>query len=106
MNLSMRMKKYLIFTGAIAIVSLMIVLLITPKAAAESNHLPGQFKVESVYIEEGDSLWSIANTYYTNDYESVADLIDEIKESNGLTTDTIHAGNYIIVPYYEERNER
>jgi LysM repeat protein len=56
--------------------------------------------VISVRIEKGDSLWSIASNYITDEYENINDYITEIKKSNGLVTDTIHEGRYIIVPYY------
>lgn len=56
--------------------------------------------VTSVKIEKGDSLWSIANQYMTDEYSDINTYIEEIKKSNGLTTDTIHEDCYIIVPYY------
>lgn len=58
--------------------------------------------ISSVKIEKNDSLWSIASEYYTDDFDSIQDMIDEIKQINGLTSDTIKAGNYIVVPYYME----
>lgn len=58
--------------------------------------------VASVKIEKNDSLWSIASEYYTDDFDSIQDMIDEIKQINGLTSDTIRTGNYIVVPYYME----
>ncbi len=58
--------------------------------------------VTSVEVKKGDSLWSIASSYLTEEYDDISDYIDELKESNGLTTDTIHAGSYIIVPYYAD----
>lgn len=61
--------------------------------------------ISSVKIEKNDSLWSIASEYYTDDFRSIQDMIDEIKQINGLTSDTIKAGNYIVVPYYMEPAE-
>lgn len=58
--------------------------------------------VTSVQVKNGDSLWSIASQYFTEDYDDMHEYIDEIVNSNGLTTDTIHAGNFIIVPYYAD----
>lgn len=54
----------------------------------------------SVQVEEGDSLWSIAKTYYTEDFDDYNELIDEIKTINNMSSDTIKVGCYIIVPYY------
>ncbi len=61
--------------------------------------------VTSVKIEQGDSLWSIAETYMTEEYSDIYTYIDEIKRSNGLTSDVIHEGAYIIVPYYPSATE-
>lgn len=56
--------------------------------------------VTSVYIDEGDSLWSIASEYYTSECGDMKDYIQEISNTNHLNGDTIHAGNYLIIPYY------
>jgi nucleoid-associated protein YgaU len=56
--------------------------------------------VTSVKIEKGQSLWDIARKYMTDEYKDMNSYIKEIKESNGLISDTIHEGQYIIVPYY------
>ncbi|WP_168356556.1 LysM peptidoglycan-binding domain-containing protein [Petralouisia muris] len=54
----------------------------------------------SIEIRPGDSLWSIAAEYMTEDYDSVQDYVQEIKIWNGLETDEIHAGRFLIVPYH------
>lgn len=56
--------------------------------------------VTSVEIKKGDTLWSIASEYISDEYDNVSDYIKEIKQSNGMNSDEIHSGNYIIVPYY------
>lgn len=61
--------------------------------------------VASVEIQKGDTLWSIASQYMSYEYEDVKEYVEELKDSNGLTTDTIHAGNYIIVPYYADASK-
>lgn len=53
-----------------------------------------------VDIEEGDTLWTIADVYITEEYSSVDDYIDEIKELNGLSNDKIFCGATLVVPYY------
>ena len=53
---------------------------------------------KSIMIEQGDSLWSIAQEYACDDtYE----YIKEIKQLNGLTSETIHAGQHLIIAYYD-----
>lgn len=58
--------------------------------------------VTSVEIKKGDTLWSIATEYMSDEYDNQLEYIDEIKECNGLVSDTIHTGNYIIVPYFAD----
>ena len=56
---------------------------------------------KSIVIEEGDSLWSIAKEYQPNEYVSTQDYINEIKQLNGLASETIHAGQHLLVIYYD-----
>lgn len=55
----------------------------------------------SLKIEENDTLWDIANQYYTDDYDNIYEYINTIMETNNMYSDVIHTGNYIIVPYYD-----
>ena len=59
--------------------------------------------VESVVIEDGDTLWDIANRYIEKynmeDIYRTKDLVYEIKEINHISEDYIRTGNYVIVPY-------
>ena len=59
----------------------------------------------SIQIEEGDTLWSIAKTYRTEEYKDIRAYIEEIKTSNGIQSDVIHEGNYLIIPYYISEDE-
>jgi hypothetical protein len=36
----------------------------------------------------------------TDEYDDMNEYIKEIKDSNGMDSDDIHVGNFIIVPYY------
>ena len=54
---------------------------------------------QSVRVESGDTLWSIA-TEYCPDTQEISDYIDEIKSINSIKNDTIKAGDYIIVSIY------
>lgn len=56
--------------------------------------------VTSILVKEDDTLWDIATQYYTEEYSSISKYIKEIKKSNGLQTDHIHAGYSLIIPYY------
>lgn len=61
--------------------------------------------ITSVEIQAGDTLWSIASAYMSDEYDSINDYIDEIRDSNGMASDEIHTGNYIIVPYYADASK-
>lgn len=58
--------------------------------------------VASIEIQKGDTLWSIASDFYSDEYDDMNDYIEEIMYSNGMTSDEIHTGNYIIVPYFAD----
>ncbi len=51
-------------------------------------------------VEEGDTLWTIADTYITEEYASVDEYVDEVKSINQLNNDKIYDGATLIVPYY------
>lgn len=55
----------------------------------------------SVQIMNGDSLWSIAESYTDGSVSEIMDCINEIKSINHLSRfETIKAGEFLIVPYY------
>lgn len=55
----------------------------------------------SVDIEEGDTLWGIAEEYMTEEYEDRDAFIDEVCEMNHITGNMIRTGSTILVPYYK-----
>jgi hypothetical protein len=61
--------------------------------------------VTSIEVKKGDTLWSIASVYFTEEYDDLNEYIDEIKDSNGMVSDEIHTGNYIIVPYFADASD-
>lgn len=59
----------------------------------------------SIIIEEGDSLWNIATEYMrsefvSSEYKNMEVYMNEIRSLNQLKSDVIHAGEYIMIPYY------
>lgn len=51
-------------------------------------------------VQSNDTLWSIASEYADGHYTSLYQYIREVKELNGLTSDSIHAGSKLIIPVY------
>ena len=63
---------------------------------------PVSFKYyKSIEIEDGDTLWGIAEKYMSNEYDSVQEYIAELKEINQLVTDDIQSANYLTVVYFD-----
>ena len=57
---------------------------------------------KSITVNNHDTLWSIAEEYMDAEhYDSVNDYIAEVRRMNSLTSDTIHYGEYLIIPYYD-----
>jgi len=53
----------------------------------------------SIRIEQGDTLWSIAQEYKL-DSESTRDYVDEVMEMNSLSSEQITAGKSLMIYYY------
>lgn len=56
----------------------------------------------SIQVESGDTLWTIADEYVDGFNIEKADYIEEVCEINEISKDDIHAGDYIVVPYYSQ----
>lgn len=96
----MNRKLYVIpflFAALIAI----FVLSFSLKTNAKENQEASTKLYASLMIEEGDSLWSIAEANKPDDV-SVHEYIKHIKKINQLSTDDIHAGNFLTIYYYKE----
>jgi cell division protein YceG involved in septum cleavage len=97
-------NKKRVWTIGVAILFVLVlfsVFFITKTVTAQRNTDRTKL-VASIEIQKGDTLWSIASDYMSDEYEDMNEYIEEIKESNGLASDEIHAGNYIIVPYFAD----
>ena len=94
-----RRASYVIFT---AIAVIFIVLTLYPnKSNAQSQDGTSYKYFHKIYVESGDTLWSIASEN-KSDKESTTDYIKEVKSINKLKADDLYAGQMLVVPYYEE----
>lgn len=96
-----------IFIGKLAAIVLvmvalfLLVLFVLPERTAAAGDSAGvTYSISSIKIEEGDSLWSLATEYYTEEFSSIPNYMEEIKRMNGLSSDMLYAGNYILIPQY------
>jgi cell division protein YceG involved in septum cleavage len=97
-------RKPAVFITGTIILAIMILAMGILSTNVSAKKIPFREKtVVSVKIEEGDTLWSIASQYITEEYQDMNTYIKEIKKTNGLFEDTIHEGKYIIVPYFKTK---
>lgn len=55
----------------------------------------------NIEVQYGESLWDIADTYFCEaKYDNYEHYISEVMQINGMYSEDISAGSYLIVPYY------
>ncbi len=59
----------------------------------------------SIQIKTGDTLWEIAGRYMTNEYDDRNEYMREVCSINHISEDEIHAGQFLVVPYYSVEND-
>lgn len=69
------------------------------KAKASVSNGPSEKIVSVVCVKEGDTIWSIAEAFYTDEYTNINELVDEIKECNDIS-EHICIGQNLLVPHY------
>lgn len=76
---------------------------------AQANEYPEENHIKyykSIQITPGDSLWSIAETYMDEHYETVSDYVVDIAATNRISPRTIlKSGEFLILPYYPQEVE-
>ena len=98
----MRKNFLLVFMTLCLIVTCSISLNTINASAIDDSVKPAYKYYKSIYIENRDTLWSIATQYMDDEhYSSTGDYINEVKQLNSLSGDEIHYGEYLIVPYYD-----
>ena len=85
------------------VICLSVILLIIYVISVNSNRTAfsidtGDISYISVPITTNDTLWSIADKYYSDEFGTIKDYVKEIKRCNSLKSDNIYAGRYIVVP--------
>ena len=99
-----RKQRGLLAIAIILIISLGILLGtgIRAMASSEKNIASYNKYYVSIRVESGDTLWSIADEYIDGFNLSKNDYITEICQINQISENDIHAGDYIVVPYYSQ----
>ncbi len=102
---SVAMRKRFLFT-AITVVAILLGIVLGNNVLSSSHSsaysdVQKEVRYTSIKIESGDTLWTIAEEYMCSEYDDVNDYIRDVKQINNLYSDVIHAGAYLMVPYYE-----
>ena len=83
------------------ILAFLLIKISASSAEAERLGSPAQKYYTSIVVDPGDSLWSIAETYRTEQYSSIYDYMQEIMDINHLHSENLPSGNSICIPYYK-----
>lgn len=101
-RLNCPVAKFLISAVAVfALCAIVTTVNLLSSQAEEQKSSPYHKYYTSIQIQDGDSLWSIAETYRTHSGKSAAEYVCDLKEMNSLSGDTIHAGHYLTIYYYD-----
>lgn len=100
------------FPTIIAVFTLLLVLggvlLGSSLSGAKQSSAAAEYPIHKYYtsieLNDGDTLWSIADTYASKGYQRKADYIAEVKELNQIDEDDIHSGQHLLIPYYSEKD--
>ena len=96
-------KNFLIFIMTVGLIVTCSINLNGFRANAKDDSTETSYKYyKSIFVDNGDTLWSIAEEYMDAEhYDSAGDYIREVKHMNSLLDDEIHYGQYLVVPYYD-----
>ena len=73
---------------------------LTSAASTDTDDI-GYKYFTSIQVENGDTLWSIADEYAdAKHYASNKEYIEEVKRMNKMNSDKLVSGQYIVIPYY------
>ncbi len=107
MSRSMKRRSRRIHTivtvAAVLFVLLVGIFAVSVKTASAEASTNKRFKYyTTITVEDGDTLWSIAETHRTEEYAGITSYIKEVQEINHLTGSEIISGSTLVIPYYSE----
>lgn len=70
--------------------------------ASDKAGIPAQSKYyTSITVQDHDTLWDLAQQYNPGDISRTV-FINEIKQMNNMTSDTIYSGQSLLIYYYSD----
>ncbi len=70
-------------------------------ASESGNNVQLTKYYKTITIEQGDTLWSIAQEYKSGDYKTTQDYVNELISMNGLHSEQITSGQKLVIAYFE-----
>ena len=103
-EVTVRRQKGILAIAIIAVVALGILLGTSMNALASSDKDIASYNkyYVSIRVESGDTLWTIADEYVDGFNIEKSEYIEEVCQINEISKNDIHAGDYIVVPYYSQ----
>lgn len=68
----------------------------------KADHPRNPKLITKVEVKAGDSVWNIAEQYYSSEFGSLNDYIEEIEDINGISAEYVQAGGTLTIPYYDQ----
>lgn len=97
---SILIRRVLIIIACVLFISVILSGIVKNVKASSEHDIIRDFHCDSIRIDDKDTLWGIAEEYFTDEYEDIDNYIKVIMRANSLQSTTIHKGNYLIIPYY------
>lgn len=66
----------------------------------QADKSSGHKYYKSIELKSGDTLWTIAQRYMDECYDSTEDYVEELININGLSSDEIYEGEFLMISYY------
>ena len=98
-NRELQRSLLILLLSVLLIITMTILFFGTRSRAAESAVSPVKCYA-SVQVASGETLYSIAQDYYSPRFKSIDRMVSEIRTINNMDNDKVISGLYIIVPYY------
>lgn len=96
-ELIVKRRKMMLFAGILVALIIGMISFSINASAEDSREIYTYYT--SYEVQAGDTLWTIADQFMGPDFTSKTDFIDNVKKMNHLSSDSITAGNYLIIEY-------